>query len=134
MARKWTPDELALLKANAALGIARLRKVLPDRHDTAIYQQSYRQGVRIADSRHGSDTRWRGKLPIPRHTSPQVRRLIEEANRQHTLLSELSAAAGLLPSTVSSWRYRTKPIIDNIEAAYNVLGYTLRPVPMREEP
>lgn len=76
-------------------------------------------------------TRWRGKLPIPQHAHPLVRRLIEEANEQKTTLTEIAERAGLRPGTVSDWRYSRAPTVPNLIAAFNVLGLDLSVVPRR---
>lgn len=70
-------------------------------------------------------TRWRGKLPVPPHAHPLVRRLIEEANRQKTTLTEIAKRAGLRRGTISGWRYNRTPCVADLEAAFNVLGLTM---------
>ncbi len=78
-------------------------------------------------------TRWRGKLPIPAHAHPLVRKLIEEANRQQTTLGEIAERANLRRETISEWRYRKEPRVSNLVAAFNVLGLDLI-VAARREP
>lgn len=70
-------------------------------------------------------TRWRGQIPIPSHAHPLVRRLIEIANEQMTTLSEVGERAGQSPKTISNWRYRSVPRLDNFEACLNAMGYEL---------
>lgn len=70
-------------------------------------------------------TRWRGKIPIPKHAHPLVRRLIEEANRQKTTLREIGDRAGMPFETISDWRYRRNPSLIALEAAFNALDLTL---------
>ena len=77
----------------------------------------------VRGNTHG--TRWRGKLPVPAHAHPLVRRLIAEMNRQRTTLSEVSDRAGLRRGTVSDWRYRREPTLSNFVAALNVLDLEL---------
>lgn len=69
--------------------------------------------------------RWRGRLSIPNHAHPVVRRLFEEMNEQNTVMAEVCERAGLKPETVSNWRYRTNPKIDLIDAALNALDLEL---------
>lgn len=95
------------------------RAPTPDTHPKLFYRT---QGLR-----------WRGKLPIPKHAHPLVRRLFEEANRQQTTLTEISARAGLRRGTVSLWGRRQNPRIDQLDAALNVLGLRLAVV-WGEEP
>lgn len=78
-------------------------------------------------------TRWRGKLPIPEHAHPLVRRLIEEANRQKTTLTEIANRAGHRRGTLSDWRYRREPRVGSLVAAFNVLGFELKAVRRRGE-
>lgn len=70
-------------------------------------------------------TRWRGKLPIPRHVHPLVRRLFVEMNQQKTTLTEVADRAGIRRGTVSDWRYRYTPRVADLDAALNVLGLEL---------
>lgn len=70
-------------------------------------------------------TRWRGKIPIPPHAHPLVRGLCERANAQMTTLSEVADRAGLRRKTLSDWRYRRTPKIDDLVAALNVLDFDL---------
>ena len=73
-------------------------------------------------------TRWRGKVPIPAHAHPLVRKLIELANHDMTTMTEIAVRAGLRPETVSNWRYRNSPRIADLEAAFNALGYEIHVV------
>jgi len=77
-------------------------------------------------------TRWRGKLPIPHHTHPLVRRLFQEMNRQKTTLTEVAERAGMPRSTISNWRYCHTPRVSDLDAALNVLGLELSVRPKRE--
>lgn len=70
-------------------------------------------------------TRWRGKLPIPSHTHPLVRRLFDEMNRQKTTVTEVAERAGFRRGTISEWRYRYSPRVCDLDAALNVLGLEL---------
>lgn len=70
-------------------------------------------------------TRWRGKLPIPQHTHPTVRRLFELANDEQTTISEIANRSGHRRETISDWRYRRTPSVADLDAALNVLGYKL---------
>lgn len=72
---------------------------------------------------HG--TRWRGKLAIPEHAHPIVRRLIAEANQQETTMAEITQRAGLRRGAISQWTRTNHPRVDQVEAALNVLDLTL---------
>lgn len=78
------------------------------------------------------DRRWRGRIPVPPHAYPLVRRLVEEANRQKTTLTEIADRTGIRRETLSDWRYRRLPRVDLLEAAANVLGLELRLVRRKE--
>ena len=70
-------------------------------------------------------TRWRGKIPIPDHCHPLVRKLIAECNAQQTTISEVASRANLRRESISEWRYRRMPKIDNFEAALNAIDLEL---------
>lgn len=95
------------------------RAPTPDTHPKLFYRT---QGLR-----------WRGKLEIPKHAHPLVRRLFEEANRQQTTLTEISDRAGIRRCTMGQWGRKHNPRIDQLEAALNVLGLRLAVV-WGEEP
>ena len=70
-------------------------------------------------------TRWRGKLPIPTHTHPLVRQLFEALNSERTTLTELARHSGIQRKTISDWRYRRRPTVDLLDAAFNALDRRL---------
>ena len=70
-------------------------------------------------------TRWRGRIPIPAHAHPLIRRMVEIANDHKTVMREVAERAGLRPETVCNWRYRNSPRLADFEAAINALGYEL---------
>ena len=70
-------------------------------------------------------TRWRGKLPVPAHTHPLVRRLFQELNLQQTTITEVADRAGFRRGTISDWRYRQEPRVSDLDAVLNVLGLEL---------
>ncbi len=69
--------------------------------------------------------RWRGRIPIPEHAHPLVKRLITIANEQFTTMKEVAGRAGVSAGTISNWRYRVNPRVDLLEAALNVFDYEL---------
>jgi hypothetical protein len=77
--------------------------------------------------------RWRGKIPIPKHAHPLVRQFVERCNDEQTLIGEVAVRAGLAPDTVSDWRYRRSPLLDNFVAALNALDLELVIRPRREQ-
>lgn len=77
-------------------------------------------------------TRWRGKLPIPAHAHPLIRRLFVELNAQHTTVTEVAERSGLRRATISDWRYRQEPRVSDLDAVLNVLGLELAVRPRRD--
>ncbi|MFH5927427.1 hypothetical protein [Roseomonas xinghualingensis] len=73
---------------------------------------------------------WRGRLAVPAHAHPLVRRLFEIINDEEALLDEVAAPAGLSVVTIKEWR-RKNPTIVTFDAAARVLGYRLALVPDR---
>lgn len=71
------------------------------------------------------DMRWRGKINIPQHTHPVVKKLFEEANEQMTTITEIAGRASINRGTISDWRYRAMPTVDLLEAALNALDLEL---------
>jgi lambda repressor-like predicted transcriptional regulator len=69
--------------------------------------------------------RWRGRLTIPKHAHPLVRRLILELNRQSTTMQELAERSGVHLRTIQTWRHKNLPKIDLLEACFNTLGMRL---------
>jgi len=78
-------------------------------------------------------TRWRGKLPIPAHAHPLVRRLFEAMNDQQTTIAEVADRAGFRRGTVSDWRYRQEPRVSDLDACFNVLDLELTVRRRREQ-
>lgn len=70
-------------------------------------------------------TRWRGKLPIPKHAHPLVRQMFRRMNQEMTTVREVATRAGLRPGTISEWRYSRTPNVIDLEAALNVLDCQL---------
>lgn len=70
-------------------------------------------------------TRWRGKIPIPKHAHPLVRRLFCELNSQHTTITEVADRGGFRRGTISSWRYQYEPRLSDFNAVLNTLGLEL---------
>lgn len=68
---------------------------------------------------------YRGKLLVPEHSPPLVRRLFEEMNAQHATLTEVANRAGLRRRTVTGWRETRVPNVEHLRACFNVLGLDL---------
>jgi hypothetical protein len=61
---------------------------------------------------------------------PLVRELIAEMNRQKKGVTALCVEVNISPGTFAHWRNKHNPELPTIEACFNVLGLTLRPVPI----
>ena len=69
--------------------------------------------------------RWRGRLKIPKHAHPLVRRLFAEMNHQLTTMTEIASEAGLRRCSIGEWGTKMTPRVSDLEAAFNVLGLRL---------
>ena len=59
------------------------------------------------------------------HSHPLVRRLYELIAEHQVALEDLSDRTGVALSTIYRWRSDRAPTVHNLEAVFNVLGYTL---------
>jgi DNA-binding phage protein len=62
-----------------------------------------------------------------------VRLLFEEMNRQQTTIAEVTVRAGISPQMMRDWRNRSRPKLDAIDAALNVIGLRLTVEPMPDD-
>jgi hypothetical protein len=69
--------------------------------------------------------RWRGNLPIPKHSHWLVRRLVARLNEEQTTMAEACARAGIARTAIWSWSNLYHPRVDEIEAALNAIGLRL---------
>jgi hypothetical protein len=76
--------------------------------------------------------RWRGNLPIPKHSHWAVRRLVLRLNDEQTTMTEACARAGIARTSIWNWANSYHPRIDEIEAALNAVGLALQVVEMDE--
>lgn len=74
------------------------------------------------------DLRFR-KVRQKRKAHPLVRKLIDKMNEQGIGVMELCKEVGMHKNGFANWK-RSVPLIDNLEACFNVVGYTLVPVPL----
>lgn len=132
--RAWTDAEVAHLRALAPLGIVICRQEL-ERSARSIYHKAAHLGLVVAPSPKGNHagTRWRGKLPVPLHAHPIVRRIYVEANRQQATLTEIGERAGLDRHQLSRWGHSIDPRLSDVLAALNTLGLTVKIVRQQEE-
>lgn len=84
--------------------------------------------------RQNRQVRWSGRVAIPASgCHPLVRRLYEVLNQQQAQVTEVAAEAGVTKGTMWSWKRRTMPRVDDLDAAFNVLGYRLAAVPIAND-
>lgn len=72
------------------------------------------------------------RLSIPRLAHPLVRRLYELMNEEQIGVHDLAERSGISVGSLVNWRRRFIPRVDLLEACYNVLGYTLKPIRLRQ--
>lgn len=65
--------------------------------------------------------------------SSQVRDLFQLAEDTNMTIGELHTRAGVHPKLFVWWRRGRTPKLSDIEACYNVLGYTLQPVKITKD-
>lgn len=66
--------------------------------------------------------------------APPLRFLFEEIVRQRCMDRTIATRVGCSEYSLREWRSgRHDPRISDVEACLNVLGYTLRPVPLKED-
>lgn len=71
----------------------------------------------------------RKRYTYPENTSPLIRFLFDELNRQDMSVMELGVISGVSHVTIYLWRTKSNATIQNLEACFNVLGFTMLPVP-----
>ena len=72
-------------------------------------------------------------MPKIENGDPNVRFLFQEMQRQKVCQMDLSERVGLHRDTLRNWRTRYTPRVNDLEAALNYLGYTLKPVKVKGE-
>ena len=79
-------------------------------------------------------TRMRGRLNIPKNVHPLVRETFAIMNRERATQMEVAERAGYNHHTLTAWKRNRAPSIPDLEATLNVLGYSLKIVPIDPEP
>jgi hypothetical protein len=74
-----------------------------------------------------------GKIPVPTHAHPIVRDLVRAMNVRGVSFETLSELAGVNDRTMSGWRKKHIPRLDNIEAALNGVGLRLAILPLEDD-
>ena len=126
----WTPElhkELIRLWNNTNMTQREIGEAM-GRTERAINRQVLRlrrEGVQMVDRKVPGRGPWRGRLKLPEHTHPLVRRLFDEMNKQMTTCEEVAARVGVHHETVGKWRRRHPPDLLNLDAAYTALGLEL---------
>lgn len=67
----------------------------------------------------------RFKMPV--NVCPQVMFLFQEMQRQRVGIKDMGDRSGVSWNAIMDWRIRQEPGIHNLEACYNVLGFSLKP-------
>lgn len=128
----WTPAELRVLRGYAHLGCKELMRLLPHRTFSAIHSKAKKERISITQAKKGSaEYRWRGKLPVPAKAHPLVKELTRHMNRERTLTHEVAEKSGVSASTISNWRWKNGPVLENFIAVLNALDLDLSIVPLK---
>lgn len=69
---------------------------------------------------------------IPDKAPLIIRQLILEMNKQQVTYTEMAKRTGVSPAAIKSWGRRVIPNFANLEACFNVLGYSLVPKELKE--
>ena len=65
------------------------------------------------------------RLKVPERVHPLVRRLFELMREEQIGVLDMAARSGMNKNTLRDWRTRTVPIVTNLDACLNVVGYEL---------
>ena len=65
-------------------------------------------------------------LSVPMHAHPLVRVLFVEMNEQQVGIIDLAERSGVNKNTISGWRKKSIPHVENLAACLTVLGMDLR--------
>jgi len=69
---------------------------------------------------------------IPEKAPLVIRLLVLEMNKQQVTYEEMSRRTGVSRQAIKSWGRRVVPNFANLEACFNVLGYSLVPKELEE--
>ncbi len=140
---RWTKQQLTTLKAMyaachsyvdiaAALGVSK-NAVAGQISRIRARQKAKLKVAKLPRKRKRKDHKLRFKpiRPSPRG-NPLFRDLIDEMNKQQVSRRDLCTKAGIAESVFDGWRRHAAPRIDLLEACFNVLGKTLKPVDIDE--
>ena len=125
--RFWTDEEKEILRKMASAGMSKLMRFIPGRSRGAINQQAAQMGVRVKIVRRKGYKvmAMRGRIEVPTHVHPFVRRLFEAMNDRKMTFDDVERRAGLGFGTVRGWR-SSMPQVDTLISALNVVGLDLR--------
>lgn len=78
---------------------------------------------------------YRDRMIYCKSTNPVIVTLFKEMRRQRISILDLADRSGVSKQTISFWKYNriANPLAANLEACYNVLGFTLKPTRIREK-
>lgn len=72
-------------------------------------------------------------LKVPVNVHPLVRRLFEEMNREQIGILDMAKRSGVNKNTLTDWKARSNPQIQNLDACFAVLGMELNVRAKRDE-
>lgn len=124
----WSDDEVATLRLYACRGMPVLRRYLPKRTKAAINNKAHDLGVSIRRARRKGYkvAAMRGRITVPAHVHPLVRRFFAAMKEARATFAEMDKAIGLGSGTVAGWTRARTPRLDTFIAALNAVGLDLR--------
>jgi hypothetical protein len=142
--RKWTDDEIALVKRLYLKGdtMKEIASQLQGRTHLAVVGIIHRhinnapaavdEGIiDIAKVPKPASLRHK-KLKHSKHCHPLFNKLVDIMNQEQCSIDRLSKAVGMSRATFTYWRFVNTPSLTLLEACFNYLGYDLKPVRRKE--
>src|SRR4051812_39429744 len=73
--------------------------------------------------------RRKSKVTVPERVSPEIKLLFTEMRRQNLGYDLLEELSGVRRPAMKSWRHRSKPSLESLQATLGALGFDFVPVP-----
>lgn len=76
---------------------------------------------------------WLAKRTVPKHCHPLVTQFFELLHAEGVPYGDVADRSGISTAAFRAWKFKRAPLIHNLDAALNALGYELRIVKRQEE-
>src|SRR3954454_20413404 len=73
--------------------------------------------------------RRKSRVTLPEHVSSEVKLMFIEMRRQNLGYDALEELSGVRRPAMKTWRHRSKPSLESLQATLGVLGFDFVPVP-----